>query len=165
MSWLAWNPTAREELAELDRRDLHESIAADRSERADRHADQHPSSSKCPNHYCHNGWVDRGDNESRGAPAFPCLVCRVAFTPDQDPSSSTSAGASAPPPDGAASCSETLEEHGAVFSSDARDLPVVGATARSSSTSSTGLASRAEDADGMSADDLADWQHAQALRA
>lgn len=31
-----------------------------------------PGEEKCPNHYCHDGWVGRGDNASGGAPAFPC---------------------------------------------------------------------------------------------
>ena len=31
-----------------------------------------PSEAKCPNTYCYGGWVGRGDNESGGAPAFPC---------------------------------------------------------------------------------------------
>lgn len=26
----------------------------------------------CPNPRCKGGWVERGDNESGGAPAFPC---------------------------------------------------------------------------------------------
>jgi hypothetical protein len=26
----------------------------------------------CPNSYCKGGWVERGDNESGGAPAFQC---------------------------------------------------------------------------------------------
>jgi hypothetical protein len=32
----------------------------------------------CPNPYCHDGWVERGDNESGGAPAFACKVCNGA---------------------------------------------------------------------------------------
>lgn len=32
---------------------------------------------RCPNPYCYDGWVQRGDNESGGAPPFPCQVCKT----------------------------------------------------------------------------------------
>lgn len=35
------------------------------------------SSVRCPNPYCRDGWVQRGDNESGGAPPFPCQVCKT----------------------------------------------------------------------------------------
>lgn len=31
----------------------------------------------CSNPYCRDGLVERGDNESRGAPAMPCGVCNL----------------------------------------------------------------------------------------
>lgn len=34
---------------------------------------------QCANPYCHDGWVARGDNESRGAPALPCRACGCAL--------------------------------------------------------------------------------------
>lgn len=30
----------------------------------------------CDNHWCHDGWVAWGNNESGAAPSVPCLVCR-----------------------------------------------------------------------------------------
>jgi hypothetical protein len=36
------------------------------------HVHEIPSFAKCPNPYCKGGWVERGDNESGGAPAFQC---------------------------------------------------------------------------------------------
>jgi hypothetical protein len=33
------------------------------------------AAASCANPYCRNGWVERGDNESGGAPAMPCGAC------------------------------------------------------------------------------------------
>ncbi len=42
---------------------------------------------RCPNPRCHGGWVERGDNESGGAPAFPCRheACPHREPPASDP--------------------------------------------------------------------------------
>lgn len=39
----------------------------------DRCSEHRPAA--CANPYCRGGLVERGDNESRGAPAMPCKAC------------------------------------------------------------------------------------------
>lgn len=43
----------------------------------DKHVTDEQAAARCTNPLCVGGWVAFGNNESGGAPAIPCQVCRV----------------------------------------------------------------------------------------